>query len=108
MTFEDKSSLKSISKLCISQRLKRFFVLFQLDRLAPKANNTHTIVVRPMKFGYFNFTAAEVRYKDNEDSSLSVERVVFSSEPGQGVIIAQRDYERQFSGHMVSFQASHS
>lgn len=77
-------------------------VLFQLDRLAPKANNTHTIVVRPMKFGYFNFTAAEVRYKDNEDSSVSVERVVFSSEPGQGVIIALRDYERQFSGHMVS------
>jgi translocon-associated protein subunit beta len=59
-------------------------------------------VVRPKKFGYFNFTSAEVRYRDNEDATLGETRVVLSSDPGQGLIIAQRDYERQFSAHMVS------
>ena len=58
--------------------------------------------MKPKKFGYFNFTAAEVEYRDNEDITVSEKRTVFSSEPGQGLIIALRDYERQFSAHMVS------
>lgn len=72
------------------------------DRLAPGANATHALVLRPTKFGYFNFTAAEVKYKVNEEEDSPV-KLGFSSEPGQGLIIALRDYERQFSAHTVSF-----
>merc|ERR1712083_790462 len=72
----------------------------KLDRVAPGANASHTVVVRPKKFGYFNFTAAEVTY------SASVGTVVgLSSDPGQGVIIAARDYERQFSAHLLDWAA---
>jgi len=75
---------------------------YKLDRVAPGANASHTVVVRPKKFGYFNFTAAEVTYSASE----SVGTVVgLSSDPGQGVIIAARDYERQFSAHLLDWAA---
>ena len=71
---------------------------YKLDRVAPGSNSSHTIVVRPKKFGYFNFTAAEVTY--NAESSGAI-LTGLSSDPGQGVIIAARDYDRQFSAHLV-------
>jgi translocon-associated protein subunit beta len=72
---------------------------YKLDRVAPGANASHTVVVRPKKFGYFNFTAAEVTYSAGESAGTVVG---LSSDPGQGVIIAARDYERQFSAHLVT------
>ena len=72
----------------------------KFDRLAPGANATHALVLRPTKYGYFNFTAAEVKYRINEEEDSPV-KLGFSSEPGQGLIIALRDYERQFSAHTV-------
>merc|ERR1711970_1345050 len=54
---------------------------YKLDRVAPGSNSSHTIVVRPKKFGYFNFTAAEVTYN------------------------ASRDYDRQFSAHLLDWAA---
>ena len=72
----------------------------KFNRIPPKSNNSHVLVVRPKKFGYFNFTSAEVRYKSGEDGGVT--KMGFSSDPGQGLIIALKDYERQFSAHMVS------
>jgi translocon-associated protein subunit beta len=69
----------------------------KFNRIPPKTNNSHVLVVRPKKFGYFNFTSAEVRYKSGEEG---VTKIGFSSDPGQGLIIALKDYERQSSAHM--------
>ena len=73
----------------------------KFDRLAAGANTTHALVLRPTKFGYFNFTSAEVTYRVSEEED-SETKIGFSSEPGQGVIIALKDYDRQFSAHTVS------
>jgi hypothetical protein len=40
-----------------------------LGRIPPAANVSHTLVVRPIKFGYYNFTAAQVTYKSGDESS---------------------------------------
>jgi len=75
---------------------------YKLERVPPQANSSHTLVVRPRKFGYFNFTAAEVSYVAAEGASAISG---FSSDPGQAVIIAARDYERQFSAHLLDWLA---
>jgi len=74
----------------------------KFNRIPPKANNTHILVVRPKKFGYFNFTSAEVKYKYNDEEGF---KTSFSSDPGQGLIISLKDYERQFSAHMLDWIA---
>ena len=73
---------------------------YKLDRISPGANSSQTIVVRPKKFGYFNFTSAEVTYTGEAEGATLLTGL--SSDPGQGVIIAARDYEKQFSAHLVS------
>lgn len=75
----------------------------KFSRIPPKSNNSHVLVVRPKKFGYFNFTSAEVRYKSGEEGGVT--KIGFSSDPGQGLIIALKDYERQFSAHMLDWVA---
>lgn len=76
----------------------------KIDRIPPHGNNSHTVVVRPKKYGYFNFTSAEVRYQNGDEPEAPVQTGL-SSEPGQGLIIALKDYERQFSSHMLDWGA---
>lgn len=40
----------------------------KVDRIRPQENITHMVVVRPNKYGYFNFTSARVRYFPSEES----------------------------------------
>ncbi|XP_041340260.1 translocon-associated protein subunit beta, partial [Pyrgilauda ruficollis] len=72
-------------------------------RPAPRASNvSHTVVLRPLKAGYFNFTSATITYLAQEGAQVVVG---FTSAPGQGGILAQRDFDRRFSPHFLDWAA---
>ena len=73
----------------------------RIDRVPPFTNVSHTVIVRPRKHGYFNFTSAEVLYRRTEDAPRL--QVAVSSAPGEGLIVSFRDYAKKFSSHVVSF-----
>jgi len=71
------------------------------ERIAPNSNVTHAVILRPLKPGYYNFTAAEVSYVVSEESS---ERTIgYTSFPGEGGIVPQRDFDRRFSPHVLDW-----
>ncbi|XP_064588369.1 translocon-associated protein subunit beta [Zonotrichia leucophrys gambelii] len=72
------------------------------DRIAPASNVSHTVVLRPLKAGYFNFTSATITYLAQEGAQVVVG---FTSAPGQGGILAQRDFDRRFSPHFLNWAA---
>lgn len=49
----------------------------QIDRIPPQTNVSHVVTVRSNRFGYFNFSAAEVSYRPNEEST-DVSTSIFS------------------------------
>ncbi|KAK1804977.1 hypothetical protein P4O66_019142, partial [Electrophorus voltai] len=85
------------------------------DRIAPPSviglplnsslsasNVSHTVVLRPLKAGYFNFTSATVSYLAQEGGQVVVG---YTSAPGQGGILAQREFDRRFSPHYLDWAA---
>lgn len=72
-----------------------------IDRIPPGGNATHVAVIRPSKFGYFNFTSAEVSYLPSE--SATEVQFGYSSEPGQGAIVPFKEYDRKFSPHLLDW-----
>nr|CAG4643538.1 EOG090X0EPM [Ilyocryptus agilis] len=72
-----------------------------IDRIPPGGNATHVVVIRPTRFGYFNFTAAEVSYLPSEEATEP--QVGYSSEPGQGAIVPFKEYDRKFSPHLLDW-----
>ncbi|XP_056645916.1 translocon-associated protein subunit beta [Diorhabda carinulata] len=70
----------------------------KFERISPQSNVTHVVIVRPLRYGYFNFTSAEATYKFADDTTGKLQ-VSLSSEPGEGGIIAFRDYDKKFSSH---------
>ncbi|XP_003738857.1 translocon-associated protein subunit beta [Galendromus occidentalis] len=73
----------------------------KFEKILPGANVSHSLVVRPNKYGLFNFTSAEVTYRISEDSTE--ERISFTTEPGQGGIMPEVEYERRFSPHYLDW-----
>ncbi|XP_054005316.1 translocon-associated protein subunit beta [Hylaeus anthracinus] len=75
----------------------------RIDRVPPHTNVTHTVVVKPRISGHFNFTSAEVLYRRKEDAPRM--QFAVSSEPGEAIIVSFRDYDKQFSSHVVDWAA---
>lgn len=72
----------------------------RIDRVPPHTNVTHTVVIRPKKAGYFNFTSAEVLYRKKEETAGV--QIAATSEPGMAYFTPYRDYDKKFSSHVVS------
>ena len=78
----------------------------RIDRVPPHSNVSHVVVVRPKKYGYFNFTSAEVLYRRKEDAPRL--QVAVSSEPGQAYFVSYREFDKKFSSHVVRIILFHT
>lgn len=72
----------------------------RFNRIPSGANVTHAVVIKPLTYGRFNFTAAVVQYKSSEGAEEP--QFAISSEPGEGYIISYAEYDKKFSPHLVN------
>ncbi|NXT92677.1 SSRB protein, partial [Anhinga rufa] len=63
---------------------------------------SHTTVLRPLEAGCFNFTSATIAYLAQEGGQVMVG---FVSAPGQGGILAQREFDGRFSPRFLDWAA---
>lgn len=75
----------------------------KIPRIPPATNVTHAVILKPVQVGFYNFTAAEVSYQSSEDATTTQHAV--TSEPGEGYIVAFRDYDKKFSPHLLDWCA---
>jgi len=75
----------------------------RFNRIPAGVNVTHAVVVKPLTYGRFNFTAAIVQYKSSE--SVEEPQFAISSEPGEGYIISYAEYDKKFSPHLLDWFA---
>lgn len=54
-------------------------------------------------FRYYNFTSAEISYRTSEEDNAI--QYAVTSEPGEGLIVAFRDYDKKFSSHVLDWAA---
>ncbi|XP_052793614.1 translocon-associated protein subunit beta-like [Mya arenaria] len=71
------------------------------ERIAPNTNVSHVVVLRPLKSGYFNFTAAEVSYSSGDNAGTV--QTGYTSAPGEGGIVDFKEFNRRFSPHIVDW-----
>lgn len=71
------------------------------DRISPNMNVSHSVILRPLKYGYFNFTAAEVSYSTSEGGDSR--QVGYTSSPGEGGIVNVKEFDRRFSPHVLDW-----
>jgi len=72
------------------------------ERIAPNTNVSHSVILRPLKYGYFNFTAAEVSYSVSEEDK-DTRQVAYTSAPGEGGIVNMKEFDRRFSPHVLDW-----
>jgi len=72
------------------------------NRIQPSANASTTLVVRPLKYGQYNFSSAVVSYKSGDEPEVIQG---FSSEPGEGYIVPFKEFDKRFSPHLMDWAA---
>lgn len=55
------------------------------EKILPGGNVTHSVVIRPRKYGTFNYTSARVSYYSLEN--IQEARLAQTTEPGEGKLL---------------------
>uniref|UniRef100_A0A915KCA5 Translocon-associated protein subunit beta n=1 Tax=Romanomermis culicivorax TaxID=13658 RepID=A0A915KCA5_ROMCU len=71
------------------------FLTVTWDKLAPGANVSNSVILKPIQFGVMNITAAQVTYYPSETAEKP--RVGYTTSLGEYYIYRLKDYERKFA-----------
>ncbi|KAG9510184.1 TBC1 domain family member 10A, partial [Fragariocoptes setiger] len=78
------------------------YTSFSVTELASGTNLTHVVILRPLpnSWGQHMFGPAKVTYKKNDAGDV---QIGYSSELGEGYIVATRTFDRKFSSHFFDW-----